>query len=289
MKRSFSSGVPIDTRRVFSFAGHIDTSRVSTPCSRKRACTSAGVPSLSRKRMKFVTDGWTSIVSISRSARATRSRSRSHSSTRDRMTPTSRAIFTATAWVSAPTFEGSCTARKTSARSECMMRIPTRRPAEASTFEKVLLMIMFGCPARSGRSVRRAKSLYASSTSTSVSGYAFATARITSKSISLPVGLFGVVKTTTSGLARFIAPSARSRDFVRPADAFVDDGAAGDRRETLVHRVRRLEEEHPAPVPAEHEERLQQRVVAAIAEHELVGRDAVVAREDRTEVERRAG
>ena len=85
------------------------------------------------------------------------------------------------------------------------------------------------------------------------------------------------------------AERAFTRDFVRPADAFVDDGAAGDRRETLVHRVRRLEEEHPAPVPAEHEERLQQRVVAAVAEHELVGRDAVVAREDRTEVERRAG
>ena len=90
------------------------------------------------------------------------------------------------------------------------MSAPTRNPAAARTFENVLEMTMFGNSARRPTSEVPAKSEYASSTSTSVSGYCSATERITSSAIVLPVGLFGVVKTTISGRTLAIAASARS-------------------------------------------------------------------------------
>src|SRR2546428_6557973 len=170
MKRPFSAGMPMETRRQPWQPGHIEMSRMSTLWSRKRACAPAVSPSFTLKRMKFVTDGKASIAPTLRSAAYTRSRSVRQSSIRRAIEASSFAIFAATACVSALTLYGSCTARNISATVGCVRSTPTRRPADARTFEKVLLMTMFGCAASSGRSVVRAKSLYASSTRTSVSG-----------------------------------------------------------------------------------------------------------------------
>src|SRR5207249_4741928 len=155
MNRPFSAGVPIDTRRQPAQPGHIEMSRMSTPSSRKRACTAAGVSSFIRKRMKFVTDGYVSIALTFRSASYTRRLSRWFCSTRRATDASSRAIFAATACVSVLTLYGSWTARKSSATAGCVTRIPTRRPAAALTLENVLLITMFGCAASSGSSVVR--------------------------------------------------------------------------------------------------------------------------------------
>ncbi len=71
-------------------------------------------------------------------------------------------------------------------------------------------MTMFGNSSMRATRDFPAKSEYASSTRTSVSGKRSATARMTSASISPPVGLFGVVKTTISGRTFAIVASARS-------------------------------------------------------------------------------
>ena len=62
-----------------------------------------------------------------------------------------------------------------------------------------------------------------------------------------------------------------ARDVVRQADELVDDGAPGDDREARVHRVRRLEQQCRATVTAEYEERVEQDLVAAVPEDDLLG------------------
>ena len=80
------------------------------------------------------------------------------------------AIFAPTAVVSGLTLYGSWIARKISSMRGCTMRRPSRRPAAASTFENVFVTMMFGWSAIRGTTELPAKSLYASSTRTTVSG-----------------------------------------------------------------------------------------------------------------------
>src|SRR3989475_8229090 len=112
MNRSFSGGVPSDARKHPWQPGHIEMSRMSTLCSRNRACTSAGFPSRRRKRMKFVTDGKTSTAEIRRRAEYTRSRSFTASARRRWTDASSRAIRVATASVSVLTLYGRAAAVK---------------------------------------------------------------------------------------------------------------------------------------------------------------------------------
>src|SRR5207249_5659071 len=210
MKRSFSAGVPIEARRHPSHPGQIEMSRMRTLCSRNRAWTSGGFSFRRRNRMKFVTDGKTSIAGTRRSAVRTRSRSRLASSRRCAIACSSRATRAATASVSVLTLYGSAAAVKYPMRSGWTMSTPTRKPAAASTLENVFEMTRFGNSSIRETSDLPAKSEYASSTRTSVSGNFSATARMTSASISPPVGLFGVVNTTISGRALAIVASARS-------------------------------------------------------------------------------
>ena len=77
---------------------------------------------------------------------------------------------TATASVSALMLYGSCAALKYPASSGCTARTPTRSPAAARTFENVFETTRFGLRSICGTSVVPAKSAYASSTSTTLSG-----------------------------------------------------------------------------------------------------------------------
>src|SRR4030081_2236868 len=82
-------------------------------------------------------------------------------------------------------------------------------------------------------------------------------------SMRLPVGLLGVVNATMFGLTRSIAASAPSSvtSYGRPACSSAT-----------------------APVPPEHEEHVEEQLVAPIAEDELLGRDAVAPGECRAQL-----
>src|SRR6266550_2497563 len=112
MNRSFSGGVPSDARKHPWQPGHIEISRMSTLSPTNRACTSAGFPSCSRKRMKFVTEGKTSMAETRRSAEYTRSRSVAASASRRWIDASSRAMRVATASVNVLTLYGSAAAVK---------------------------------------------------------------------------------------------------------------------------------------------------------------------------------
>ena len=68
MIRSFSLGVPTETRTQRSHPDHIEMSRMSTLRSRNFACTAAGSRPVRRNKMKFVTEGKTSTPGARRSA-----------------------------------------------------------------------------------------------------------------------------------------------------------------------------------------------------------------------------
>ena len=108
--------------------------------------------------MKFVTDGKTSIDRTFWSAAYTRARSVAASARRCLTEASSRATRAATASVSVLTLYGSAAAWKKPMSCGCTMSTPTRSPAAASTFEKVLEMIMFGNSARRPTSEVPAKS-----------------------------------------------------------------------------------------------------------------------------------
>jgi hypothetical protein len=63
-------------------------------------------------------------------------------------------------------------------------------------------------------------------------------------------------------------------EVVRQPHPLFSHGAARELSQPAVHRVGRMEEERAAPVAPEDEEDLQQHLVAAVAEGELVGVDA---------------
>jgi hypothetical protein len=69
----------------------------------------------------------------------------------------------------------------------------------------------------------------------------------------------------------------------------VGDGATGDLGQARAHRVRRLDQQRAPTVPAEQEEHVEEQLVAAVAEDELLRPDAVPLRECRAQLRLRRG
>src|SRR5207249_9309625 len=73
---------------------------------------------------------------------------------------------------------------------------------------------------------------------------------------------------------------AFASDLVGEPDYLFDDRATRELRQTSVHRIGRMEEQRLAPMTSEHEEDLEQELVAAVPEDEPIGLRPPTRRED---------
>ena len=100
-------------------------------------------------------------------------------------------------------------------------------------------------------------------------------ARMVSRLTAVPVGLFGLVISTTSGRASSTAAAAASGSMVKSSrrgtvhHSLCVAGVLG------VHRVRRRERQHPPTGSGERQQHVQHHLVAAIGSPDLLGTQPV--------------
>ena len=85
------------------------------------------------------------------------------------------------------------------------------------------------------------------------------------------------------------AQRALATEVVGETDELVDDAAARGDREPAMHRVRRLEEQGASPVATESQKGVEQHLIAAVAQDDLVRGDTVSLGESAPELGCRRG